>query len=208
MLRASCLFMYPWRRLTDEQRKEVLAFRIQQQRPWHSPPTLFTEGQFHIAAACYEHASHIGYSPERMANFSQRFLTTLESQQVTVFAWCVLPNHYHLLAATDNLRAVKKELGRLHGRSSREWNLAEATTGRTVWHNCTDRAMRSERHFWATMNYIHNNPVHHGYVQRWDEWAYSSAREYLATLGREQAKEIWQQYPLMDFGKGWDDPST
>jgi len=26
--------------------------------------------------------------------------------------------------------------------------------------------MRNDAHFWATMNYVHHNPVPHGYVQR------------------------------------------
>ena len=33
-----------------------------------------------------------------------------------------------------------------------------------------ERAMRSDRHFWATLNYAHHNPVHHGYVARWTDW--------------------------------------
>ena len=198
--------MYLWRQLTDEQRREVMAFRLEQRRPWHSPPTLFDEGQFHLSAACYEHQAHIGYTTGRMADFCRRLLQVVEDCEATIFAWCLLPNHYHLLAATANLRALKKAVGQLHGRTSREWNLAEGAEGRTVWHGCSDRAMRSERHFWATINYIHNNPVHHGYVQRWDEWPYSSAKEYLQAMGREQAKVIWQQYPVLDFGKGWDAP--
>ncbi len=198
--------MYKWKQLTPEQREEVLAFRIQQRRPWHCPPTLFNEGQFHLSAACYQHAPHLGREAARMADFSQRLLQTMDEKNAIVFAWCILPNHYHLLAATENLRALKKEIGRLHGRTSREWNLAEDATGRTVWHNCADRGIRSARHFWATINYIHNNPVHHGYVQRWDEWPYSSAREYLETIGREEAKAIWQEYPVLDYGQGWDDP--
>jgi putative transposase len=197
--------MYVWKQLTPEQRKEVLAFRIEQHRPWHSPPTLFNEGQFHLNAACYEHAPHIGREAARMEDFSQRLLQTMGENNATVYAWCVLPNHYHLLAATENLRALKKEIGKLHGRTSLEWNLAEGTTGRTVWHNCADRGIRGARHFWATINYIQNNPVHHGYVQHWDEWPYSSAREYLETMGREQAKAIWLEYPVLDYGQGWDD---
>ncbi|MGN6368813.1 MAG: hypothetical protein ACTHN5_11175 [Phycisphaerae bacterium] len=67
--------------------------------------------------------------------------------------------------------------------------------------------MRSENHFWATMNYIHHNPVRHGYVERWQDWPWSSAGEYLRSIGEEEAKRIWNTFPLKDFGKGWDDPA-
>jgi putative transposase len=64
--------------------------------------------------------------------------------------------------------------------------------------------MRSERHYFATLNYIHNNPVKHGYVQKWQDWPFSSAREYLEKVGFEMASTIWKEYPVLDFGKGWD----
>jgi putative transposase len=70
--------------------------------------------------------------------------------------------------------------------------------------NFFDRDMRSERHFWASMNYIHNNAVHHGYVKTWQEWPYSSSLRFLNEAGRESAAQIWNEYPTLDYGKGWD----
>lgn len=64
--------------------------------------------------------------------------------------------------------------------------------------------MKSERHFWATLNYVHHNPVHHGYVKQWQDWPFSSARDYLAEMGKERAAEVWREYPLLDYGKDWD----
>ena len=78
--------------------------------------------------------------------------------------------------------------------------------GRKVFFRAAERAMRSDRHVWATLNYIHNNPVRHGYVDRWLEWPWSSAREYLSQVGRDEAARIWQSFPIRDFGEGWDDP--
>jgi len=198
--------MYAWRKLTQEQREEVLLYRKQQCRPWHGPPILSRKGQFHLASACYEHAAHIGRDPARMAAFSQRLLDAFDQKQNIILAWCVLPNHYHLLAETPNLNQLKKELGKLHGRTSHEWNLEEGSPGRTVWHRCTDRGIRSERHYWATINYIHNNPVHHGYAERWTDWPFSSAGNFIEQIGRDNALSIWREYRVLDYGKGWDDP--
>ncbi len=66
--------------------------------------------------------------------------------------------------------------------------------------------MRSERHFWATLNYVHNNPVRHGYVERCQDWPFSSAREFLEQMGRKEAERIWREYPVLNYGEGWDDP--
>ena len=66
--------------------------------------------------------------------------------------------------------------------------------------------MKSERHFWATVNYVLHNAVRHGYVERWQDWPYSSAAQYLAEVGREEVEHRWHQYPLLDYGADWDPP--
>jgi putative transposase len=198
--------VYTWRKLTPEQREEVLRFRKEQHRPWHGPPILFQEGQFHLSCACYEHVAHIGRDLARMESFCKKLLDVFDQRRFILMAWCLLPNHYHLLVETKGLKKLKKRLGQLHGQTSHEWNLEENAVGRTVWHRCADRAMRSSRHFWATVNYIHHNPVHHGYVQHWSDWPYSSATGFLEQVGRDRAVSIWREYPVLDYGKGWDEP--
>ena len=66
--------------------------------------------------------------------------------------------------------------------------------------------MKSERHFWATMNYVLHNAVRHRYVERWTDWPYCSAQAYLDKMGRERALEIWREFPLFDYGNDWDPP--
>ncbi len=122
-----------------------------------------------------------------------------------VLYWCVLPNHWHALVRTDALRVVVQRVGRLHGRTSHLWNGEDGVRGRTCWHRCADRRMRSEAHTHATVNYILNNPVHHGYADRWQDWPYSNARDYLERVGEEEAARRWRHYPVKDYGKGWDD---
>jgi putative transposase len=56
------------------------------------------------------------------------------------------------------------------------------------------------------MNYIHHNPVRHGYVPRWQDWPYSSVHEFLAGLSRAEAERICREHPLKDYGQGWDEP--
>lgn len=198
--------MYEWRKLTAKQRQELLVWRKRRSHSWHSPPhrpSLSTS--FHLTAACYEHQPYLGHSGERMASFAEALLDTLSLIGAKVMVWCVLPNHYHALIETTDVLAVLADLGRLHGRTSHAWNGEEETRGRKVWFRAAERAMRSDRHYWATMNYVLHNPVHHGYVARWEEWPFSSAGEYLERVGREAAKRAWMEYPVLDYGKGWDD---
>ncbi len=199
---------YQWRSLTPKERAELLAWRRLRQNPWHSPPHRpnFGNSCFHITAACYEHQDYIGQNPERMDEFTRNLLALLAENANQTFAWCVLPNHYHALVESFDILSLLRQIGLFHGRTSYAWNGEENARGRKVFFRTVDRAMRSERHFFATLNYVHHNPVHHGYAERWTEWRWSSAAEYLAQTSIAEAKRIWREYPIGKYGKGWDDP--
>ena len=192
--------------MTDDERAQALEVRRARHLPWHSPPHLDLQGtrQYLISAACYEHHHFIGRNIDRMTDCEESLLEISRKFCLAIYAWCLLPNHYHLQIRTDHIENVRHELGQFHGRSSHQWNGEDTTRGRKVWHNCFERPMKSDRHFWATLNYIHHNPVHHGYVKQWQDWPWSSAAEFLEQVGRNQAVEIWERYPIRDYGKKWD----
>jgi putative transposase len=198
--------VYLWRKLSPQQREDLMACRQHQGLPWHRPPHRASEKtHYHLTAACYEHHPFIGHSEERIQSFSHTLLTVFQNRAALIYAWCVLPNHYHALIETTDILGVLADLGRMHGRLSFEWNGADHTRGRQVWCGAVERYLRNEAHFWATINYVHHNPVHHAYVEHWQDWPFSSAPEYLAEMGRTEAERIWRNYPVLDYGKGWDD---
>jgi putative transposase len=198
--------MYKWRKMSPSQRAETLRMRRQSGQPWHSPPHLDLEGDYiyFVTSACYEHKPIISVASDRMKECESTVLEIVTKTCTDTYAWCIIPNHYHFMARTERFRELRRELGLFHGRSSRTWNLEDVTKGRKVWFNCFERLIRSERHFYTTLNYIHHNPIKHGLVNHWQDWPFSSAREFLGKVGREKAEEIWQQYPILDYGDKWD----
>ncbi len=192
--------------MTEEERAEVLRICKGRGLPPHSPPHLEFIGfvTFIITAACYEHAPVIGKSAERMAECEKEILGICRKSNAQIFAWYVLPNHYHILVRTDDIKALRKEIGKFHGRSARFWNQEDNSQGRQVWFNFFDREMKSNRHFWASVNYINYNAVKHGYAKKWQDWAFSSANNFLEKHGQEKALQIWNEYPILDYGKDWD----
>lgn len=198
--------MYYWRKLSKDDREKVLAERKARHLPWHSPPHIEFEGRnrYLVNATCFEHKHIIGKSLERLAECEAALLEVCRENDAEIFAWCILPNHYHILLQTNKLKILLKEIGKVHGRTSFDWNGEENLRGRQVWCNAFERSIRSDRHFWATMNYVHQNPIHHGYVEQWQDWLFSSAAKYLEEFGRDKALEIWRKYPILDYGKKWD----
>ena len=197
--------MYDWRKMAPKEKLRTLSTRKRHGLPWHCPPHFdLGAGNYLISAACHEHAPIIGKNPQRMAECEAEILDTCRPRSVEIHAWCILPDHYHVLLATRMVEQLLTDLGRFHGRSSHRWNGQDDRRGRHVWHNCAERAMRSERHFWAGMNYVHNNPAKHEYVDKWQDWPFSSAADFLEQVGRTKAEEIWREYPVLDYGKDWD----
>jgi putative transposase len=115
--------MYRWRRMTPEQRQEALEYRQRHRLPWHGPPHYQDESEVYlITAACYEHKPVIGLTAERMAGFEAALLQDSGSVCQQIFAWIVLPNHYHLLVHAPEIKSLLAVLGKLHGRTSHQWN--------------------------------------------------------------------------------------
>ena len=146
-------------------------------------------------------------SSERRTEFEARLLNTLRAIADDLIAWVVLPNHYHFLAYVQSLNHISAGLKHLHGSTSREWNLEDNLTGkRRVWYKFADTYIKNDAYLHIAFNYIHHNPVKHGYVSDPYNWPCSSLFIYDEDKGRNWLQEPWKTYtPPVDFGKGWDD---
>ncbi len=102
--------MYNWRKLTEVQKQEALALRQSRRLPWHSPPHLDFDGarQYLISSACYEHRAVIGTTAERMTECETSVIQLCEEFCSQIYAWCILPNHYHVLIKTDCIGEMRQ----------------------------------------------------------------------------------------------------
>jgi len=115
-----------------------------------------------------------------------------------------LPNHYHIIIDISDISVVSEALRKTHSRIATKANYLQEKKGRKVWYRFNGRLIRNERHYWATFNYIHYNPIKHELVERISDWPWSSVHSYWDTMGEENLLKIWKQYPVKDYGKGWD----
>ena len=198
--------MYQYRALTREQREELVRERLARGYPPHSPPHPVRNEPFYLlTAACYEHAYNMASSDRRQQLLDELFETFILNS-VEILGWVVLPNHYHLLVHVPQFDSLGRLFRLVHARMARQWNLADATPERKVWYRYADRAIRSERHYYTTVNYIHYNPVKHGSAGSPYDWVESSVHWYVRQFGREWLRDVWAKHPLRSYGRGWDDP--
>ena len=114
-------------------------------------------------------------------------------------AWALLPNHYHVLVRLDEGKRLGRVLNTLHGRSSNLVNRLDGTRGRKVWYQYWDRCIRNEGDFYTRFNYIHHNPVKHGYASQPEDYAFSSYQYYVRRFGEEWLQSAWEKFPILDF---------
>jgi putative transposase len=196
--------MYEYRQADPKGRLAMIVERQAHCWPWHAPPHFNDEENVYLlTAACFEHNPIMGHE-NRRHEMMMALIELIESINGDLRAWVVLPNHYHLLARLK-LDAFAKRVGRLHNGKATQWNREDGFLGRKVWHRFADRRIRGDRHYFATLNYIHRNPVHHGWANDLGSWACSSFEHFVKTVGQETV-DLWQrEYAIEKYGEGWDD---
>lgn len=196
--------MYEYRKLTPEEQAELVRQRLRRGYPAHSPPHLVRDESFYLlTAACYEHQHYMNAESRRQELLNMIF-ASFPQADITILAWVVLPNHYHLLVHILNFDVLSGLFRRLHGVTSRQWNKEENLTQRKIWYRWSDRAIRSEEHYYRILNYIHYNPVKHGFVELPYHWQHSSVHWYFEIYGRQWLRDTWIEYPIRNYGDDWD----
>jgi len=97
---------------------------------------------------------------------------------VEVWAYCLMPNHVHLVMAPECENSLAKVIGETHRQYTSFIN------GREKWrgHLFQDRfasSVMDERHLIAAFRYVAMNPVRAGLVSRAQDWPWSSVHAHL-----------------------------
>jgi putative transposase len=97
---------------------------------------------------------------------------------VRCLAWCLMPNHVHLIlvpATADGLRAA---LADAHRRYSRRINFANGWSG-YLWQGRFASCPMDEAHLMTAMRYVELNPIKAKLAKRAEDWPWSSARAHV-----------------------------
>ena len=109
-----------------------------------------------------------------------------------VLAYCLMPNHVHLIAVPERERSMAVVLGRTHADFARHFNLRKRACGH-VWQARYYSCPLDEAHLWRAMAYIERNPVRARMVERAEWFPWSSAPVRLG-IGVDRGLVEWEPW--------------
>lgn len=118
--------------------------------------------------------------------------------RVEIWAWCLMPNHVHLIAVPESEEGLARAIGEAHRRYTRMINFRENWRGH-LWQERFASFPMDESYLLAAVRYVEMNPVAAGLVSQPDEYPWSSARAHLAV----QDDRLTKVEPLLSMVGNW-----
>ncbi len=119
---------------------------------------------------------------------------------VDIWAYCLMPNHAHLIAIPSGEDGLKLAIGEAHRRYSRMINFRNNWRGH-LWQGRFSSYPMDENYTLAAARYIEMNPVRAGLVESVREYPYSSARAHLDNRN----DKLVNAKALLDIVGNWPD---
>ena len=117
---------------------------------------------------------------------------------LSVWAYCLMPNHVHLIVVPSTEEALARALGEAHRRYTRRVNFREGWRG-YLWQGRFSSVVMDEPHLLAAARYVERNPVRAGLVGHAEAWRWSSASGHVPGKGDLLAESAW----LAERTAGW-----
>ena len=101
------------------------------------------------------------------------------SRGVEVWAYCLMPNHVHLIVVPSTETALRAAIAEVHRRYTVVVNEREGWRG-CLWQGRFASFPMAPGHLFNAVRYVELNPVRAALVSKAEEWRHSSARALLA----------------------------
>jgi REP element-mobilizing transposase RayT len=110
-----------------------------------------------------------------VATLVQTALLALNGERYALIAWCVMPNHAHVLLAINAGFTLDRIVHSWKSYTAKEANRVLGRAGAFWAPEYFDRFMRDDQHLANTAAYIEGNPVKAGLCESVADWRFSSA---------------------------------
>jgi len=127
---------------------------------------------------------------------------------IQIWTYCLMDNHVHHIVVPETKQSLALAFGEVHRRYTRMINFREKWRG-YLWQGRFSSYPLDERHLYAAVRYVEQNPVCAGIVRQAKNYKWSSARAHVDKCDDVIAKHFflldeiddWQRYlaePISD----------
>jgi putative transposase len=105
----------------------------------------------------------------------QALTESVQRLDATLYAYCLMPDHLHLLIGLNPDATLKQFMH--HFKTISSYRLKQLTGGSPWQTSYYDRVLRREETIGEVQAYVWHNPVKEGLAETWDAYPYSGPRE-------------------------------
>jgi putative transposase len=165
----------------------------------HRPPHIYLNDTYYFVTIGTFQKMSLFNSHQKKNLIRSALEMSIRKHNYLLEAWVILSNHFHILFKTSKEELLPRFLSGITGKSAIELNKLDKCAGRKCWYQYWDCCIRDNRDFWIRLNYIHYNPVKHGYVTRMEDYPFSSYRFYLKDKSQQWITACFMEFPIKDF---------
>ena len=164
----------------------------------HQPVHIYVPNQYYFVT------SHT-YQQKKLSDKMKGILLnviqfTSVEKEFFIIAYVILDNHYHIIIKIGTSFSLKVIMKLINGRSSYLFKKHGYKKSKNkIWQNYWDYCIRNEDDLCTHLNYIHYNPIKHGYAKKISEYLYSSFNLYYLVKGKEYIIDIFKKYPVKEY---------
>jgi len=122
------------------------------------------------------------------------------SSGVEIWAYCLMPNHIHLIAVPDSEASLARGIGEAHRRYTRHINFKKDWKG-YLWQGRFASFPMDEGYLLNSVRYVELNPVRANMVERAENYRWSSAQAHLYA----QDDVLVKVKPMLDRVSNWSE---
>ena len=161
------------------------------------PRRVFVEGGFYHVYNRLGRGERVFAAEHEAVEFTRILKEVAERDDVTVLAWCLLSNHYHLAVRSGEV-SLDRPMRSLQQRVTRGANARQRVWGPLWQGRFKVKIIDSQRYLDSLLAYIHLNPVAAGMVDDPAEYRWSG---HLDLLGKRRKPIVDVDEVLRVFGR-------
>lgn len=128
--------------------------------------------------------------------FEQLLTDGVEAYDIQLLAYCLMPNHFHLVLSPKVDGVLSQFMGWLSNAHTRKWHVAKGTIGQGHLYQGRYKSFlcQQDKHLLILIRYVERNALSANLVRRAEDWRWSSV--WRREKGTEQQKKVLSPWPI------------